>query len=171
MAAGTERSFGFAADHGFGLMLSTLPAFSTLAGQVAYYREKIAAAPSSPRDNPARGRVDIARWVYVAESDEQARADTEHGIIRHLRAFQGAGTAGYLGSVSEKGRETQLDYGDLSGSTIIHGSPETVIQRIKALREATGLDSLLLHYPPYYGTDKVKNMLRLFAREVIPEFR
>ena len=46
--------------------------------------------------------MDIARYVYVAETDEAARADTEDAILRHIAHFGGSGTAGYLGSVSEK---------------------------------------------------------------------
>ena len=45
MAGGTERSIGFAADHGFGLMLSTLPSAESLAGQIAFYRARVTNAP------------------------------------------------------------------------------------------------------------------------------
>jgi hypothetical protein len=48
-----------------------------------------------------------------------------------------------------------------------------VTRRLRALREATGLTSLLLllHYPPYHGHEKAKRSLRLFAERVMPEFR
>ena len=39
-AAGTDRSIGYAARHGFGLMLS-LPSFETLARQVGFYRAHV----------------------------------------------------------------------------------------------------------------------------------
>ena len=106
-----------------------------------------------PRPTPRRGR--------------RARS----GIIRHLEAFLGKKTAGYLGNVSEKESATAFDYDTLLETTLIHGSPETVIARIRALRAATGLDSLLLHYPPYYGADNLLKSLRLFAEAVIPAFR
>ncbi|RLA14480.1 MAG: hypothetical protein DRQ52_04090 [Gammaproteobacteria bacterium] len=154
MAAGTERSMGFAGTHGFGMMLSTLPAFDTLAEQIKFYRQQCEQAPAPLNENPACGQVDIARWVYVAETGEQAK-----------------NTAGYLGSVSEKGADAELNYDELVETTIIHGSPETVIRRINELKDATGLDSLLLHYPPYYCTEKVKKMLKLFAEQVMPAFR
>ncbi len=44
-------------------------------------------------------------------------------------------------------------------------------QRLLAGYTATGLDSLLLHYPPYYGADNLLKSLRLFAEAVIPAFR
>ncbi|MSO75394.1 MAG: LLM class flavin-dependent oxidoreductase [Alphaproteobacteria bacterium] len=171
MAAGTERSMTFAARHGFGLMLSTLPGFEVLAGQLATYRRHLATCPAPFDKNPAFGHVDIARSVYVAESDAKAKADTEAGILRHLAQFMGPGTAGYLGSVSEKGDGRALDYDTLAATTLIHGSPDTVIRRLKQLRAATGMTSLLLHYPPDYGLEKVLAMLRLFAATVMPEFQ
>jgi alkanesulfonate monooxygenase SsuD/methylene tetrahydromethanopterin reductase-like flavin-dependent oxidoreductase (luciferase family) len=171
MAAGTERSMGYAARHGFGLMLSTLPSFDTLGRQIAFYREQCAKAPAHLARNPAHSKVDVARWVYVAESDAEARRDSADGIIRHLTHFMGSATAGYLGNVSEKERTTRLDYDELAATTLLHGSPETVTRRLRELRDRTGLTSLLLHYPPYYGHEKAMRSLRLFAERVIPEFR
>jgi alkanesulfonate monooxygenase SsuD/methylene tetrahydromethanopterin reductase-like flavin-dependent oxidoreductase (luciferase family) len=170
MAAGTDRSIAFAASHGFGLMLSTLPSAEVLAGQIGFYREQVKRAPAPYDANPACGQVDVARWVYVAETDTAARAESEAGIIRHLKHFMGKSTAGYLGSVSEKG-STDLSYDALAATTLLHGSPDTVTQKLRALADATGMDSLLLHYPPYYGTEKAQKSLTLFAEQVMPRFR
>jgi alkanesulfonate monooxygenase SsuD/methylene tetrahydromethanopterin reductase-like flavin-dependent oxidoreductase (luciferase family) len=171
MAAGTERSMAYAARHGLGLMLSTLPSFDTLARQIEFYRGHCAQAPASLARNAAHGKVDVARWVYVAETDAEAKAHSAEGIIRHLTHFMGSATAGYLGNVSEKERGARLDYDELAATTLLHGSPQTVITRLRQLRDKTGLTSLLLHYPPYYGHDKAMRSLRLFAERVMPEFR
>jgi alkanesulfonate monooxygenase SsuD/methylene tetrahydromethanopterin reductase-like flavin-dependent oxidoreductase (luciferase family) len=171
MAAGTERSMAYAARHGFGLMLSTLPSFGTLAQQIAFYRRHCAEAPAHLARNPAHGKVDVARWVYVAETDAEAKAHSAEGIIRHLTHFMGTSTAGYLGSVSEKDRTARLDYDELAATTLLHGSPRTVTARLRELRDTTGLTSLLLHYPPYYGHERAMRSLRLFAEQVMPEFR
>jgi alkanesulfonate monooxygenase SsuD/methylene tetrahydromethanopterin reductase-like flavin-dependent oxidoreductase (luciferase family) len=171
MAAGTERSMAYAARHGFGLMLSTLPSFATLAKQIGFFRTHGAQAPAHLARNPAHGKVDVARWVYVAETDAEAKRDSADGIVRHLTHFMSSATAGYLGNVSEKDRSVKLDYDDLANTTILHGSPETVTRRLRELRDQTGLTSLLLHYPPYYGHEKAMKSLRLFAERVMPEFR
>jgi alkanesulfonate monooxygenase SsuD/methylene tetrahydromethanopterin reductase-like flavin-dependent oxidoreductase (luciferase family) len=171
MAAGTERSMAYAARHGFGLMLSTLPSFETLAKQIGFFRRHGNEAPAHLAKNPAHGKVDVARWVYVAETDAEAKRDSAEGIVRHLTHFMSSATAGYLGSVSEKDRSVTLDYDDLAKTTILHGSPETVTRRLRELRDTTGLTSLLLHYPPYYGHEKAMKSLRLFAERVMPEFR
>jgi alkanesulfonate monooxygenase SsuD/methylene tetrahydromethanopterin reductase-like flavin-dependent oxidoreductase (luciferase family) len=168
MAGGTDRSIGYSGRNGFGLMLSTLPSVETLAAQTALYQHELATATSERRQNPAAGEIDIARWVYIADTDKQARADTEEAIVRHISHFGGSGTAGYLGSVSEKGRA--IKYDDLA-ATLLHGSAETVIARLHELQAHTGMTSLLLHYPPYYGREKAMKSLKLFAERVIPAFR
>ena len=171
MAAGTERSIGYAARHGFGLMLSSLPAAEALAKQIHFYRGLTAEAPAPLNANPACGQVDIARWVYVAETDEAARAESAEGIVRHIQNFMAKGTAGYLGRVSEKEQGRVLDYDELLATTLLHGSPETVTAKLRELQATTGLDSMLLHYPPYYGHENAMKSLRLFAERVMPEFR
>ena len=168
MAGGTDRSIGYSGRNGFGLMLSTLPGLDTLAAQTALYKRELATASAERRQNPAAGEVDIARWVYIADTDAQARAETEEAIVRHISHFGSTGTGGYLGSVSEKG--SAIKYEDLA-STLLHGSAETVIARLREMQARTGMTSLLLHYPPYYGREKTMKSLRLFAERVIPAFR
>ena len=173
LAGATDRSIGAAGKHGFGLMLSTLTPFDTLATQVAHYRAQLAEASAEARANPAFGKVDIARWVYVAETDTQAKKDSAEGLIRHLNHFFGGHQSGYLGQTSQ-GKDSitsALDYDALARSTIIHGSPATVVARIQELKAKTGLASMMLHYPPWYGTEKAKASLELFAREVMPRLR
>ena len=169
MAGGTDRSIGYCGRNGFGLMLSTLPSIETLAAQTALYKRELAKASAERSKNPAAGQIDIARWVYIADTDQQARADTEEAIVRHIAHFGGTGTAGYLGSVSEKGGA--LSYDDLLNTTLLHGSAETVIARLRELQARAGMTSLLLHYPPYYGREKAMKSLKLFAERVIPAFR
>src|ERR1044072_1959673 len=149
-------------------MLSALPSVETLAAQTALYKRELATASAERRKNPAAGEIDIARWVYIADSDQQARAETEEAIVRHISHFGGSGTGGYLGSVSEKG--SAIKYDELA-STPLPGSAETVITRLREIEAKTGMTSLLLHYPPYYGREKTMKSLRLFAERVIRPFR
>lgn len=170
LAGATERSIRTAGRLGLGLMLSTLTTFEDLARQASLYRRSLEETPEELRGNPARGMIDIARWVYVAETDAKARQDSEAGLIRHLTHFFGKQTSGYLGETS-KGADSvanRLDYDSLLKSTILHGSPSTVAEKIAQLQEMTGLASLMLHYPPYYGAERALASLELFAREVIP---
>ena len=56
-------------------MLSTLTPFDTLETQVAHYRANLEKASKEARENPAFGHIDVARWVYVAETDAKARRE------------------------------------------------------------------------------------------------
>lgn len=171
LAGATERSIAVAGRMGFGLMLSTWTPFAELARQTALYRKHLEETPARLRGNPARGHVDIARWTYVAESDAKARAESEAGIMRHLKHFASGHTSGYLGTVSEGGATSRRDYDMLDRDIILHGSPATVVEKIERLREMTGAGSVMLHYPPWYGIDKALASLELFATEVAPKLR
>jgi alkanesulfonate monooxygenase SsuD/methylene tetrahydromethanopterin reductase-like flavin-dependent oxidoreductase (luciferase family) len=170
LAGATERSIGTAGRMGLGLMLSTWTPFAELARQVTTYRAALEETPPALRGNPARGHVDIARWVYVAETDAKARHDSEAGIMRHLAHLSSGHTSGYLGTVSENAATARRDYDALSRDIILHGSPATVVEKIERLRAMTGAASIMLHYPPWYGVDKALASLALFAEEVMPKF-
>ncbi len=171
MAAGTEGSIAQAARGGFGLMQSSLPNVEVFAEHVDIYRRHMSEAPAPLNANPAFGEVDIARMVYVAPTDAMARAESEAGITRHMRSFfSGGNTGGYLGDVAEKHDDSQFAYENLVQGTIFHGAPDTVIRQIERF-QAAGATSIMLHYPPYYGQEKTLEMLRLFAKEVLPHIQ
>lgn len=167
MGAGTDRSMSQAAKWGFGLMQSTLPDLATIAAHIDTYRSHMKEAVAPYNRNPAFGEVDVARLVYVAPTDAQAKADSAEGVVRHVRSFVSGGTGRYFGEVTAERDDNALSYDNLVDSTILHGSPDTVIRKIEAFR-AVGATSIMLHYPPYYGPERTSQMLRLFAREVLP---
>ncbi len=171
LAGATERSIAVAGRMGFGLLLSTWTPFEELKKQIAGYRRELEQTPQPLRANPARGLVDIARYVYVAETDARARAESEAVIMRHLKHFSSGHTSGYLGTVSQGGATSQRDYDSLDRDIILHGSPKTVVEKIERMVEMTGASSLMLHYPPWYGVEKAIASLELFASEVMPKFR
>jgi alkanesulfonate monooxygenase SsuD/methylene tetrahydromethanopterin reductase-like flavin-dependent oxidoreductase (luciferase family) len=152
-------------------MLSSWTPFGELARQTANYRAHLEDTEAALRANPARGHADVARWVYVAETDVKARRDSEAGIMRHLAHFASGHTSGYLGTVSENSATGRRDYDTLSRDIILHGSPATVVAKIEELQAMTGVNSVMLHYPPWYGVDKALASLDLFAAEVMPKFR
>lgn len=173
MAAASEQSIGLGAKYGAGLLLSTLTPVSELTEAAEFYRSCLPSTETSYSQNPAFGEIDVARFVYVAETDEKARAESAEGITRHVSSFTHGQTSGYLGTVSPAGTKVYSDvtYDRLVEDTILHGSPETVVQKIESLRERTGATSLMLHFPPYYGADQTSDMLKTFAETVMPKFR
>lgn len=167
MGAGTEGSIRQAARYGFGFMQGTFPSFESLAEHIEFYRGCMAEAQAPYDQNPAFGRADVVRMVYVAPTDRQAKEESEAGITRHMKSFLGGGAGRYLGDVAEKRGEDDFAYDKLANTTLLHGSPDTVIRRIEQLR-SLGVTSIMVHYPPYYGPERTLAMLRLFAKEVLP---
>jgi alkanesulfonate monooxygenase SsuD/methylene tetrahydromethanopterin reductase-like flavin-dependent oxidoreductase (luciferase family) len=170
LAGATDRSIGVAGQMGFGLMLSTWTPFEGLAKQMRRYRDALDQTPAALRANPARGHVDIARWVYVAETDAKAKAESEAGLLRHQSHFFSGHTSGYLGTVGT-GATAGRDYDTLSRDIILHGSPATVIEKLQRLQHVTGVTSIMLHYPPWYGVERTTASLERFAAEVMPKFK
>jgi len=171
LAGATDRSIGIAAKMGFGLFLSSWTPFAELARQTANYRKHLEETPEALRGNPARGHVDIARWVYVAESDAKARRESEPVIMRSLAHFSSGHTSGYLGTVSQDVGAKPRDYDALTRDIILHGSPATVVSKIQELQAMAGNSSIMLHFPPWYGAEKALASLELFAGVVMPKFR
>lgn len=171
LAGATDRSIGVAARMGFGLFLSSWTPFAELARQSAAYRAQLTETPPNLRANPARGHVDVARWVYVAETDAEAKRESEPGIMRNLAHFSSGHTSGYLGTVSQDVGATPRDYDALARDIILHGWPATVIARIQELQTMAHNASIMLHFPPWYGAEKALASLELFAAEVMPRFR
>jgi alkanesulfonate monooxygenase SsuD/methylene tetrahydromethanopterin reductase-like flavin-dependent oxidoreductase (luciferase family) len=170
LASATERSVKVAGRMGFGMLMSSFTPLGELAMQTAQYRAALEETPPRLRNNPARGHVDVARFTYVAETDAKAKRESEAGLMRHFSHFASGHTSGYLGTVSEGGGALR-DYDGLTRDIIIHGSPATVIEKIEEFRDKTGISSLMLHYPPWYGVDKTSASLEMFATEVAPKFR
>ena len=114
LAGATERSIAVAGRMGLGLMLSSWTPFAELARQSEKYRAHLDETPVALRKNPTRGQIDIARLVYVAETDAAARRDSEGGILRHLEHFASGQTSGYLGTVQEKTVGSRTGYDALA---------------------------------------------------------
>jgi alkanesulfonate monooxygenase SsuD/methylene tetrahydromethanopterin reductase-like flavin-dependent oxidoreductase (luciferase family) len=171
LAGATDRSIGVAARMGLGLFLSSWTPFAELARQSAHYRALLTETPQTLRDNPARGHVDVARWVYVAETDAKAKRESESVIMRSLAHFGSGHTSGYLGTVSQDVGARPRDYDALARDIILHGSPATVAAKIEELQAAARNASIMLHFPPWYGHEKAVASLELFAAEVMPKFR
>ena len=169
MGAGSNESIALAAQNGFGLMQSTLPSVPVIGEHIEHYRNYMKEAPPHLQQNPAFGDVNVARMAFVAPTDAKAKELSEAGITNHMKSFMAGGstTGGYLGDISDKSGDEQFSYDNLMDGTILHGSPDTVLRKIEEFK-AVGTTSLMLHYPPYYGQERTLEMLRLFAKEVLP---
>jgi alkanesulfonate monooxygenase SsuD/methylene tetrahydromethanopterin reductase-like flavin-dependent oxidoreductase (luciferase family) len=134
------------------------------------------------------GQLGWATPIYVAESDEQARDEAKAGIESLFNNFLSMPwemllPPGYTSNASMKAtmklrpalgawpRRQTIDELIASG-TIVIGSPATVREKIKRVREQTGFDILiaLLQFGVLPDHLARRNM-EMFAGEVMPKLR
>ena len=123
-------------------------------------------------------RIPFFRYLYVAESAEQARRDTREAMAWTQDMIQWRGT---LTSGSEvyqqlegfrKTRITQpTSYDHIAEHRAFFGTPDDVASRIRALQNE-GVESFGCNFA--FGTmphEKVMRSMKLFAREVMPKLQ
>jgi alkanesulfonate monooxygenase SsuD/methylene tetrahydromethanopterin reductase-like flavin-dependent oxidoreductase (luciferase family) len=70
-------------------------------------------------------------------------------------------------------RMAQLTYEDILAKKVVSGTPRRVIERLKELRDALGLDGFVVELNPggRISAELEARSLELLAREVVPAFR
>ena len=115
----------------------------------------------------------VLRPVYVASSMEEARRDSEEGIMSaflYNDPFRGREVFKNPGEVLEPG--TKLDWDFLEPRNLLVGSPDQVAEKVHELQEICHLEYLLVGYS-HRGMPQKKTLrnLELFATKVMPLFK
>ncbi len=121
----------------------------------------------------------LMREIYVAESDQQARAEGEYHWKNFWERRGGARTYGAHGSTglstildgSRRQELMDMEHSIAEGSFIC-GSPETVVGQIKKIATEAGADTFLGEFTFGELTQhQAMNSLGLFAEQVMPELK
>jgi alkanesulfonate monooxygenase SsuD/methylene tetrahydromethanopterin reductase-like flavin-dependent oxidoreductase (luciferase family) len=161
VAVSPER-LAFASREGINAYIGAIRTPAELAETADTYRDGLAAAGH----DPAERTLSVNRFIYVADSDEQARAEFEAPFMELMRErapdLKGALVAKY-GSVDELSFERMLT------DFCICGGPETVADRLAEVLEATATDYLLatLNFVTL-DHELCVSSTELFASEVMP---
>jgi len=127
------------------------------------------------------GNVYLRIPVYVAATAAQAYAEAEESTMRSYRrlAENFAASIGASGTtVSEERAEraerlSSLTYDDVLRDRVAYGTADTVVDRLRRLRDELGLSGVIVE--PNVGgripLDRVLNSIRLYAEEVAPRLR
>jgi len=130
--------------------------------------------------HPGRGKVFLRAPVYLADTDQEARDESEDSIMyfyRYLgeRLEDSATRAGVQQSElrAARGRRLQtITYEDALVEKLIVGSPKSVTDRLLGLKETLGLDGILCEMN--CGTKiphaRVMKSLQLLCEKVSPRF-
>ncbi len=156
MAAGSPASLARAADEGLGLVRIALRSWEDVGAQVRAHRDRFVAAHAA--EPPP---VVSLTYGYVDRDPVRAR---ERGM-EHAIAYR-------LSAVAHYGLPDGPDDLDRFGEAQLWGTPDEVVERIRAIAETSGTEHLAIAFR-YAGVpyDEAEASMRLFAAEVLPRVR
>jgi alkanesulfonate monooxygenase SsuD/methylene tetrahydromethanopterin reductase-like flavin-dependent oxidoreductase (luciferase family) len=177
VAATTRDTFPMVGRMGFSLVTG-LRGFDVpeIGRQIGEYR---AARDEAGHAGP--GSVFLRIPVYVAESVDRARSEPEESTVRSYRrlADNFASSVGEAGTTAGEDRVkraeglAQVTYDELLRDRLAYGTPDMVVERLRALRDELGLSGVVVE--PNVGgripLEQVFRSLRLLAEEVVPRLR
>ncbi len=176
IAANSVETFRIIGELGFPLVTGVRgQGIPQVASNLKIYRETAAANGHDVDDAYVR------MPIYVGDSMEEVRADTEESTMRAFRRTADT----YIRTVEAEGanateerrqRAEQLlntTYDDLLVDRVAYGTPEQVAERLISLRDDLGLTGFIME-PNLGGTvpaERVQKSIRLYAEEVGPALR
>jgi alkanesulfonate monooxygenase SsuD/methylene tetrahydromethanopterin reductase-like flavin-dependent oxidoreductase (luciferase family) len=174
VAAISDDSVAWTAQRGFRLLSSGL---GTPLPNLIKQRERYTAALQDPT---LTQHWTVTKHVYVAETDEKARATAEpyerwylDSFARSLRpdGVHGLSDIARQQAAEVAQRASERRWEDLIVDSLLIGSPDTVRAKVQQLREA-GVGELAC-WMNFGGLPlaQVERSMRLFAEEVMPAFR
>ncbi len=171
----TEASARMAAENGLGQMFVAGDDVEEMTDKVRRFNS-IRKELGLPPDQPT-----TLLWMYCAETQEEAEEGWTYfrnqltAAQRHYFEWNNPGYEGIHGYEEYLVRQ-RADVGTAAASYAARratqpiGTPEDVIDKIKAMQRSISAEKLVIHV--FYGgmpRDKAEKSLRLFAREVLPE--
>jgi alkanesulfonate monooxygenase SsuD/methylene tetrahydromethanopterin reductase-like flavin-dependent oxidoreductase (luciferase family) len=168
IAGSSPESIGWTAEHDLGFMTGVLPDTRAALDQRRSYFDLAAQAGKSP--DPAD--VPFFRYVYVAETEEAVRRDSEEAISWVWRSLEwmmtlSQGHAGTLDEWLRVGPPPAMSYEQFYEKRGFFGTPDRVRRQLRKLRDDHGVT--------YFGgnfafgglpQERVLRSMRLFADEV-----
>ncbi len=113
--------------------------------------------------------VPIGRFVYVSDSDENAKKELMDTIVKLTNRLKTVGLV-----KGGKIREDELEPDNFYNKMVIVGSPQTCIEKILEIKELTGGMNYLNSLSAFFGylpEDRLKNSLELLSSEVMPALK
>jgi alkanesulfonate monooxygenase SsuD/methylene tetrahydromethanopterin reductase-like flavin-dependent oxidoreductase (luciferase family) len=152
-----------------------LGTLSELEPNVSAYRAAYASA-----GHPGSGRVFLRVPVYVADTLERAREEPRESIMQFYRQLgeQLEASAREAGARDIEQRDVrgrrlkEITYDEVLRDKVIVGTPEMVIERLRAVSDELGLDGILAELNCGGGVPRegVVGSLQLLCEEVMPAF-
>jgi alkanesulfonate monooxygenase SsuD/methylene tetrahydromethanopterin reductase-like flavin-dependent oxidoreductase (luciferase family) len=174
IAASTADTFPAIGAQGYPVFASTRHVtWPDVKPQIASYQEGWKSA-----GRPGKGKAYVAAPIYIAETEERARAEAEESVTHFYRLqyeliADSARRSGRQAFIDRAERLRTLTYADVLGGNVIVGTPDSVARRLHQLQDEIGFDGILaeLNCGGLIPHDRVMNAIRLLCQEVMPQFR
>ncbi len=153
--AGSQSTVELAGERGYGLLVPRVGATDGHREIVRRYREATNGRPSF---------VSMLRFVYVAETEREAKEQTHRTFARYAK---------YDCGVDWDGRTDSEEYVDLAERMhFVIGTPDQVHEQLVAWREEFGFDEIMCQLYAA-GMDHADSMrsLELLGTEVMPRLQ
>lgn len=176
VAATSPDTFPTIGAQGYAIFAAVrLGTLAELGPNIAAYREAYTAA-----GHPGEGEVFLRVPIYVSDSFEHARSDTEASMMRfyqqlgaQLEASAAEAGARAIEQRDVRGRRLQeITFDEVLRDKVIVGTPDQVTTRLQEVTDQLGLDGVLAEINcggsvPRQG---VLRSLELMCKEVMPAF-
>ena len=174
IAASTPDTFPAIGGQGYPVFASVRHvAWPDLAPQIRSYYDAYKAA-----GHPGKGTVFVSAPIYIAETEEQARAEAEESVTHFYRLqyeliADSARRSGRQAFIDRAERLRTLTYADVLRGNVLVGTPQSVAEKLRQLQDEIGFDGILaeLNCGGLIPHERVLNALRLLCQEVMPRFR
>jgi alkanesulfonate monooxygenase SsuD/methylene tetrahydromethanopterin reductase-like flavin-dependent oxidoreductase (luciferase family) len=164
-AGGAPAAANWAGAYGMSLAVGFAPV-RDLVPTTAAFKAGWLARREIPDDAPlpGEGRIALMRHVYLAESDERARAEMTDDLVRLDALHRPNGEGSRPDRRAAAAEETDRLIRD---EIYLAGSPETVAHGIAFAHRAVGVDLFLANpYAAGIDDDRIRRTLRLLAGDV-----
>jgi alkanesulfonate monooxygenase SsuD/methylene tetrahydromethanopterin reductase-like flavin-dependent oxidoreductase (luciferase family) len=157
LGAGSEDSIRRAAREGYNLLLDQIGSTDLTIARVAAFREECATIGRAY--DPHMVGATRGLQIIASEAERQEALEIRYSVLKNIGGLaRGPGAARYSNLRDVSGPPIEVDDAPLLGT------PDEIVQRLKRL-EAGGVEHVLLVEPR-----PSLESLRLFAREIMPEF-
>src|SRR3954451_18121247 len=174
IAASTPDTFPAIGAMGYPVFASTRhPTWSELKPYIKAYQDAYKSA-----GHPSEGQVFVSAPIYIAETEERARAEAEESVtyfykLQYELISESARRSGRQNFIDRAERLRTLTYADALKGNVLVGTPDTVGAKLKELRDEVGFHGILaeLNCGGLIPHERVLNAIRLLCQEVMPQFR
>ncbi|HEV8032844.1 MAG TPA: LLM class flavin-dependent oxidoreductase [Stellaceae bacterium] len=174
VAASTPDTFPAIGALGYPIFASTRhPTWSELAPHIKNYHDAYESA-----GHPGEGQVFVSAPIYIAETEEQARAEAEESVtyfykLQYELIAESARRSGRQNFIDRAEKLRNLTYADALRGNVLVGTPDTIAKRLRELRDEIGFHGILaeLNCGGLIPHDRVLNAIRLLCQDVMPRFQ